>query len=73
MRIIKLDLPATYRSADPEISLVSDEIRKQLFKELERMDYEISEIHSPARLRLSATQLFSVRSHAVAAGEDGGQ
>lgn len=43
MRIIKLDLPATYRSADPEISLVSDEIRKQLFKELERMDYEISE------------------------------
>jgi len=43
MRIIKVDLPATYRSADPEISLVSDEIRKQLFKELERMDYEICE------------------------------
>ena len=43
MRIIKLDLPATYRSADPEISLVSDEIRKQLFNELKRMDYEITE------------------------------
>ncbi|MCB1505966.1 MAG: hypothetical protein KDJ47_13395 [Hyphomicrobiaceae bacterium] len=43
MRIIKLDLPAIYRSADPEISLVSDEIRRQLFSELQRMDYEISE------------------------------
>lgn len=43
MRVIKLDLPATFRSADPEISLVSDEIRKQLFVELERMDYELSE------------------------------
>jgi hypothetical protein len=43
MRVIKLDLPAVYRSADPEVSLVSDEIRKQLFNELQRMDYEISE------------------------------
>lgn len=43
MRVIKLDLPAVYRSADPEISLVSDEIRMQLFNELKRMDYEISE------------------------------
>lgn len=44
MRIIKLDLPAIYRSADPQITLVSDEIREQLFRELARMDYEISEL-----------------------------
>ena len=43
MRIIKLDLPATFRSSDPEISLVSDEIRKQFFGELGRMDQELSE------------------------------
>ena len=43
MRIIKLDLPATFRSSDPEISLVSDEIRKQFFVELQRMDQELSE------------------------------
>lgn len=43
MRIIKVDLPATFRSADPEITLASDEIRAQLFRELTRMDYELSE------------------------------
>ena len=43
MRVIKVDLPATLRSADPSITLASDEIRGQLFKELAELDHELSE------------------------------
>jgi hypothetical protein len=44
MRVIKVDLPATLRSTDPNITLASDEIRAQLFKELKALDYELSEL-----------------------------
>ena len=44
MRVIKVDLPATLRSSDPNITLASDEIRAQLFKELKALDYELSEL-----------------------------
>ena len=42
-RVIKVDLPATLRSADPSLTLASDEIRAQLFRELKQLDYELSE------------------------------
>ena len=44
MRVIKIDLPATLRSADQGVTLASDEIRDQLFRELKSMDYELSEL-----------------------------
>lgn len=44
MRVIKVDLPATLKSADTNITLASDEIRAQLFAELKAMDYELSEL-----------------------------
>lgn len=44
MRVIKVDLPANLRSSDPSVTLASDEIRAQLFKELKAMDYELSEL-----------------------------
>jgi hypothetical protein len=43
MRVIKIDLPATMSPVDPEISLVSDEVREQLFRELAAVDNEMSE------------------------------
>jgi hypothetical protein len=43
MRVIKIDLPASMSPVDPEISLVSDEIRDQLFKELAAVDTEMNE------------------------------
>jgi hypothetical protein len=44
MRVIKIDLPASMSPVDPEISLVSDEVRGQLFKELAEIDTEMSEV-----------------------------
>jgi len=44
MRVIKIDLPASMTAADPELSLVSDEIRQQLFRELAEADTEMSEV-----------------------------
>jgi hypothetical protein len=44
MRVIKIDLPASMSPVDPELSLVSDEIRNQLFKELAEIDTEMSEV-----------------------------
>jgi hypothetical protein len=44
MRVIKIDLPASMSPADPELSLASDEIRNQLFRELASLDSEISEV-----------------------------
>ncbi len=43
MRVIKLELIAKVRSDDSSISLVSDELRSMLFKELEAMDTEITD------------------------------
>lgn len=53
MRVIKVDLPASLRSADPSVTLASDEIRAQLFKELKQLDYELSE-----QVRLKAAGYF---------------
>ena len=44
MRVIKVELPATMSSADPELSLASDAIRHQLFQELRTLDAEINEM-----------------------------
>ncbi len=43
MRVIKIDLPASMSPVDPELSLVSDQVREQLFKELAEIDAEMSE------------------------------
>ena len=43
MRVIKIELPAALSAADPNISLASDDIRAQLFKELKALDTELSE------------------------------
>ncbi len=43
MRVIKIELPAALTAADPNISLASDDIRAQLFKELKALDTELSE------------------------------
>jgi len=43
MRVIKIELPATLTAADPNISLASDDIRAQLFKELKALDNQLSE------------------------------
>lgn len=43
MRVIKIELPATLSATDPSISLASDEIRSQLFKELKALDSDLSE------------------------------
>lgn len=44
MRVIKIDLPASMSPVDPELSLASDEIRDQLFRELASLDTEINEV-----------------------------
>jgi hypothetical protein len=44
MRVIKIDLPASMSPVDPELSLASDEIREQLFRELASLDTEINEV-----------------------------
>jgi len=43
MRVIKIELPATLSANDPNISLASDEIRAQLFREIRDLDYELNE------------------------------
>ena len=43
MRVIKIDLPATLTPVDPELSLASDEIRAQLYRELANLDTQINE------------------------------
>lgn len=44
MRIIRIELPARLTAVDPSISLASDEIRGQLFRELHALDHELSEV-----------------------------
>lgn len=43
MRVIKINLPATLSPVDPELSLASDEIRSQLYRELANLDTQINE------------------------------
>jgi hypothetical protein len=43
MRVIKIDLPASLSPVDPEISLASDEIRAQFYRELANLDTQINE------------------------------
>lgn len=51
MRIIRVELPARLTALDASISLASDEIRRQLFRELRALDHELSEA---VRLRAKA-------------------
>ncbi len=43
MRIFKIELPATIRSTDPDVSLASDGLREQLGRELDALRQELSE------------------------------
>ena len=43
MRILKIDLPATITSVDPDISLASDALREQLRRELDALKEELGE------------------------------
>lgn len=43
MHVIKVELPGSLRSADPSVSLASDEIRAQLYRQMEAIDHELSE------------------------------
>jgi hypothetical protein len=43
MRICKIELPATIRSSDPDISLAADGLREQLRRELEALTSELGE------------------------------
>jgi hypothetical protein len=43
MRIFKIELPATLRSIDPDVSLASDGLREQLGRELDALRHELSE------------------------------
>jgi hypothetical protein len=62
MRVIKIDLPATMSPVDPELSLVSDEVRDQLFKELSEIDTEMSEtVRQRARSYFPETYSVFVR------------
>ncbi|HXF55762.1 MAG TPA: hypothetical protein VNK52_16735 [Hyphomicrobiaceae bacterium] len=53
MRVIKIELQALLSSADPSISLASDELRGQLFREIQAAYPEISE-----RIRQRARSYF---------------
>ena len=43
MRILKIELPATITSVDPDISLASDALREQLRRELDALKEELGE------------------------------
>ena len=43
MRILKIELPATIASADPDVSLASDLLREQLRRELDALKEELGE------------------------------
>ena len=44
MRVIKIDLPAIPRAMDDSVSLSSAEIRGQLYRELEALETDVSEL-----------------------------
>jgi len=43
MRVIKLELPGAISSLDATISLASEELRAQLLRQIQAVDYELSE------------------------------
>jgi len=62
MRVIKIDLPAKLSPVDPELSLASDEIRNQLYRELANLDTQITEnVRERARSYFPETYSVFVR------------
>ena len=59
MRVIKIELPASLSPVDPEISLASDEIRSQLYRELANLDSQIND-NVRERARSYFPQAYSV-------------
>ncbi|MGH6816140.1 MAG: hypothetical protein ACREC6_10570 [Hyphomicrobiaceae bacterium] len=53
MRILKIEMKATLQSNDPQISLGSDVLREQLFREMNGLRYELGE-----RIRQRAAAYF---------------
>src|SRR5262245_55201072 len=53
MRILKIEMKATLQSNDPQISLGSDVLREQLFREMNGLRYELGE-----RIRHRAAAYF---------------
>ena len=43
MRILKIELPATLTSTDPDVSLASDSLREQLRRELDALKDDLGE------------------------------
>ena len=43
MRILKIELPATLTSTDPDVSLASDSLREQLRRELDALKDDLAE------------------------------
>ena len=64
MRVIKIELPATLGSADPSISLASDQVRTQLFEELRALDSELNEtVRQRAKAYFPESFSVFVRTH----------
>lgn len=53
MRILKIELSAALHSTNPDVSLASEELRAQLFREMEGLRYELGE-----RIRQRASTYF---------------
>ena len=72
MRIFKIELPATIRSIDPDVSLASDGLREQLGRELDALRQELSETvraravtYFPSDYTVFVRLSFSVDDHAA--------
>jgi hypothetical protein len=72
MRIFKIELPATIRSTDPDVSLASDGLREQLARELDALKQELSETvraraatYFPSDYTVFVRLSFSVDDHAA--------
>jgi len=72
MRIFKIELPATIRSIDPDVSLASDGLREQLGRELDALRHELSETvraravtYFPSDYTVFVRLAFSVDDHAA--------
>lgn len=59
MRVIKIELPANLSPVNPEISLASEEIRGQLYRELANLDTQIND-NVRERARSYFPQAYSV-------------
>lgn len=64
MRVIKIDLPAIPRALDEAVSLSSKEVRRQLFRELEALEPDVSElVKSKARAYFPTEYSVFTRTH----------